>query len=365
MLVLFSYELFDLWEQPSATAWLVLGYFGLALLVDLLFKGASFCKFVCPIGQFNFIGFTMAPTELQVRHTETCQSCRTYDCIKGRRTVVEPIRLVQRGCELGLFLPGKVGNLDCTLCLDCVRACPHDNIALATRVPGLELLETRRRSGIGRLSDRPDIAALAVVFSFAALLNAFAMTAPAVALEHTIADLMHVTSEAVVLGLLFGISLFFIPAVMLFAAAAATRAVAGIVAKPVGATAIRYAVTLIPFGLGMWLAHYGLHLLTGILTVVPVTQSAAVDLFGWAALGEPAWRWAGMQPGFVQPIELGFVVLGTCGSIGLVQAISRRDYPDRSGAASAPWVAAILLLAGAAVWILNQPMEMRGLSGIG
>ena len=234
VLVLFSYELFDLWEQPSATAWLVLGYFGLALLVDLQFKGASFCKYVCPIGQFNFIGFTMAPTELQVRDTETCRGCRTFDCIKGRRTVVEPIRVVQRGCELGLFLPGKVGNLDCTLCLDCVRACPHDNIALATRVPGLELLDTRRRSGIGRLSGRPDIAALAVVFAFAALLNAFAMTAPAFALEHSIAGLMHVTSEAVVLGLLYGIALLFVPAAMLLAAAAATRAVAGTVAQPLG-----------------------------------------------------------------------------------------------------------------------------------
>ena len=29
----------------------------------------------------------------------------------------------------GLYLPAKVGNIDCTFCLDCVHACPHDNIA--------------------------------------------------------------------------------------------------------------------------------------------------------------------------------------------------------------------------------------------
>ena len=46
---------------------------------------------------------------------------------------------------LGLFLPAKVGNLDCTLCLDCVQACPHDNVALASRLPGLELADARRR----------------------------------------------------------------------------------------------------------------------------------------------------------------------------------------------------------------------------
>ena len=40
-----------------------------------------------------------------------------------------PQVILQRGCELGLYLPAKVGNIDCTFCLDCVQACPHDNIA--------------------------------------------------------------------------------------------------------------------------------------------------------------------------------------------------------------------------------------------
>ena len=31
-----------------------------------------------------------------------------------------------RGCELALVQPRKVGNMDCTFCMDCVRACPHD-----------------------------------------------------------------------------------------------------------------------------------------------------------------------------------------------------------------------------------------------
>ena len=47
-----------------------------------------------------------------------------------------------------------------------------------------------------------------------------------------------------------------------------------------GRIALRYAYGLVPFGFGMWLAHYGFHFLTGALTVVPVTQSAAIDLMG-------------------------------------------------------------------------------------
>jgi polyferredoxin len=80
--ILFVYELYDLWALPRATAWLVLGYFTAALAVDLLFTGATFCKYVCPIGQFSFAASTVSPLELRVRQPETCRTCQTVDCIK-------------------------------------------------------------------------------------------------------------------------------------------------------------------------------------------------------------------------------------------------------------------------------------------
>lgn len=373
VLVLFAYELFDLWSQPRATAWLVLGYFGLAIVVDTIFKGASFCKHVCPIGQFNFAASTMSPTELQVVDRETCRTCKTSDCIKGRpgpakagpyMTKAGPYVMTQRGCELGLFLPMKVGNLDCTMCLDCVHACPHDNIALATRTPGAELLERGRRSGIGRLAQRADLAALAVVFTFAGLVSAFAMTSPAYLVEQRLATTMGMRSEWSVLALIFLASVLVAPALLLGAAGAVTRVFAAERAT-LRATVIAYAYALIPLGLGIWLAHYGFHLLTGALTIVPVAQSAVVDAFGHALLGGPFWSWVGMQPGAVFPLQLGCVVLGATGSLAMVQAISQRDQPSRAALASVPWLAVVLLIATTALWILSQPMEMRAVSVLG
>ena len=364
ILVLFSYELFDLWELPRATAWIVLGYFGLALAVDLTFKGAAFCRHICPIGQFNFTASTMSPTELQVRDVSTCHACRTSDCIRGRYAAVEPKRLERRGCELGLFLPAKVGNLDCTLCLDCVRACPHDNIALVTRVPGVEWLVPGRRSGLGRLTQRSDVAALALVFTFAALLTAFAMTAPARALERWLADLSGARSEAPVLALLFVVALVALPALSLATAAVVTQRLTSNEGR-LRATAIPYVYALVPFGFSVWLAHYGFHLLTGILTVVPVAQSASIDLFQSAVLGAPAWTWVGMRSGSVWPIQIGFVLLGAVGSVSLVWATSLRDYPGRAGRAAAPWIGLVAGLAMLALWILAQPMDMRGTAASG
>ena len=201
--VLFAYEVFDLWEDPAATAWLIVGYFAGAIVVDTLFSGASFCKHVCPVGQFNFVASTLSPLEIRSKDQAVCASCRTFDCLKGRRAPEAPAVVLQRGCELHLFVPTKVGNLECTFCLDCVQACPHDNVALATRVPGEELSDDRRRSVIGRPSRRLDFAALALLFTFGGLVNAFAMTAPVQAVERWLAIGTRATSEGQVLAVLF------------------------------------------------------------------------------------------------------------------------------------------------------------------
>ena len=357
--VLFSYELFDLWASPRGTVWLLLAYFAGALAVDLAFAGASFCKYVCPIGQYNFVASTLSPLDLQVRETGTCLTCRTHDCIRGVRTPEDPRGLRRRGCELGLFLPSKVGNLDCTLCLDCVHACPHDNIALTTRPPGSELWDDRRRSGVGRLGRRKDLAAFAVVFTFAALLNAFGMTSPVYALEDALARLMGVRSEAPVLAVIFALALVVAPILLVGAAAAASRALAGATLS-VTSTAVRYAYALIPLGFGVWVAHYGFHLLTGVLTIVPVAQAAAADAFGGPVLGAPRWTWAGMNSGSVYSIELGIVLLGAMVSWTAAYRISARDHPARAAQAAAPWAMLVAGLAATAIWVLSQPMEMRG-----
>src|SRR3984957_18151677 len=144
--ILFVYELFDLWSSPYWTAALAVGYFAVALAVDALFKHAAFCKFVCPIGQFNFVASTLSPLEVKVREHAVCDRCATKDCIRGRRAPIAQIQnavgspianpanelvIIQRGCELALFQPRKVGNMDCTFCLDCVHACPHDNVGVS------------------------------------------------------------------------------------------------------------------------------------------------------------------------------------------------------------------------------------------
>ena len=41
--------------------------------------------------------------------------------------------------SLELYQPRKSSNMDCTFCLDCVHACPHDNVGILADLPGKDL----------------------------------------------------------------------------------------------------------------------------------------------------------------------------------------------------------------------------------
>ena len=356
VLILFTYELFDLWSSPWWTAWLIVGYFGSVLIVDGLFKHASFCKFVCPIGQFNFVASTLSPFEVKVREQAICTTCHTKDCIRGRREPVSDLVTI-RGCELALFQPSKVGNMDCTFCMDCVHACPHDNIGILSRLPGSELLTDPLRSGIGYFSKRKDLAALVIVFCFGALLNAFGMVSPVYAVETWLGRILHVSREAPVLGLIFAFFLVVEPIVLLGAAVWLTRAW-GHVNRSAISLAVRYSYGLVPLGFGMWLAHYGFHFLTGLYTIIPVTQSAVASL-GGAILGEPRWTLTGLPANLVQVIEIGFLLLGFAGSLTVTHGLAEEDSPNHAMRAFIPWAAVCTILWVAAMWLIFQPMEMR------
>jgi ferredoxin len=355
--VLFVYELFDLWSSPWWTAWLIIGYFLAVLAVDGIFKHASFCKFVCPVGQFNFVASLLSPLEVKVRDQKVCSVCTTRDCIRGTRADGPDLVVVQRGCELALFQPLKRGNMDCTFCLDCVHACPHDNVGIMGRVATDELISDPPRSGIGLFSRRKDLFALVIIFTFGALLNAFGMVSPVYVLEKWLAGVMHVDHEFPVLSVIFGCFLVLEPLVLLGLAAWITRTW-GRSQRSLLFTAVRYSYALVPLGLGMWLAHYGFHFLTGMLTIIPVTQSAAAAL-GWNVLGSPHWTLTGIPVRFVRPLELCFIGLGLANSLLVAYRLAQDDSRDHPVRFFFPWAAVCLLMCIAAVWLLFQPMEMR------
>ena len=272
------------------------------------------------------------------------------------------LQLVQTGCELWLFQERKVGNMDCTFCLDCIQACPYDNVGIQLRAPTSEFRRLQEwRSGVGTLVNRTDVAALVIVLVFAAFVNAFGMVAPVYALEQWLAALLGVRSEPLVLGVVFLVGLIALPFALVTLAAWSSRALVG-GTEPLGSTVTRYSFALVPIGFGMWLAHYGFHLFIGALTAVPVMQSFLAD-FGMPILGDPRWELAAIVPdSWLVPLELLLLELGMLVSLTIGYRIAKEQQGAVSKAIRAllPWAVLIVALFFTGAWLMTQPMEMRG-----
>jgi len=343
---LFLYEWLDLWAGPGLTAVVIIGYFVGAFVLEALFAESPFCKYVCPLGTFNFVASTVSPSQITVRDREVCRACPGKECVNGSPRAL--------GCGTELFPPTLRSNLDCVFCLDCARACPYDNVALALRPPGRELVEAA-------WPRRWDVSFLVMVFAFAAVSNAFGMVPPFYDLQVWLAGALGTAHEALLLAVTFVALNLALPAAAGLGAAGLSRALAGR-AEPLRVAFSRYAPAFAPLAFAIWLAHYAFHFITGATTLLPVFQNFLLD-HGVAWLGEPNWALGSLLPGgWILPLQTAVVLIGFGATLFVAQRIGRRDFesPPVAMRALLPWLVVWLGLAVAALATFNLPMEMRG-----
>jgi hypothetical protein len=245
--------------------------------------------------------------------------------------------------------------MDCTFCLDCARACPYDNVALALRPPGRELAR-------GVWPRRWDLAFLALMLAFVSVSNAFGMVPPVYVLEERLARWLNTHSEALVLLLIFGVANLILPAGLGLGAAWLSRRLSGTTGHDsLRVVFTRYALAFIPLGFAIWLAHYGFHFATGALTIVPVFQSFLLD--HGLPISSPNWGLSAIMPtAWLLPLQVGIVLAGFMGSLYVGGELGHRAHPEPQVALKAllPWLALLLALAFAALYVFYLPMEMRG-----
>jgi hypothetical protein len=288
---------------------------------------------------------------VKVRKPEACHSCKTFDCIRGGPQ--------QRGCELKLFQPKKKSNVDCTFCLDCVHACPHDNVGLLAVIPGKDLWNGEQRSSIGLFANRFDFAVLVLIVVFGALTNAAGMIAPVSALLEQVQFLFDLRRPLVVaLFLLVGI--FLIPGSLVSMAGLLSRSLGGI-AVPLKSLISDFAMTFVPLGFGMWLAHFVFHLFTGSHTPIPVIQRVLQDL-RLSPLEKPDWSIASWTLPQLLDFEILLLDFGLLVSLYAGWKVAQRygSANNRSLLIFAPWSLLYVLFFLVAIWIIFQPMALRG-----
>lgn len=374
----FIYEWLDLWASPALTAWVIVAYFVASFVLEAFFTESAFCKYICPLGTFNFVYSSASPTQIAVKDHAVCQHCAGKECVNGSYAPQSSIVRVDEipyidadgvlhmkkvnvqhspkgtlGCGTQLYPPQITSNMDCVFCLDCVRACPHDNIGLMTRLPGRELLKR------GAWPKRWDVSLLVIALAFMGVTNAFGMVPPVFALQDWLVRSLGVNSEFVALLLIFGIGNLLLPVVAAlsagFLAQMFTRTRGKISLRDTVAT---FAPAIIPLSFGIWIAHYGFHFLIAPLAIIPIVQEFLGQTGQWAIFAQPA------DEQLISVIQVLALMGGFLWSMMLANRAAMRVYRRQAPFALAPFALLFLLLMLAAVAIFSLPMEMRGTDDI-
>jgi ferredoxin len=122
--------------DPHVTGWVLLGLFGLAIGLSLVFEKRAFCTYLCPIGGFSGMYAQTSPVEVRIIQKEICVKHEVKSCYHA--------------CPWGLYPVAFRDSSACGLCMECLRACPSDNLALNLRPFGTDL---GRQKTISRLDE--------------------------------------------------------------------------------------------------------------------------------------------------------------------------------------------------------------------
>lgn len=370
LILFFLYEWLDMWASPALTAWVIVFYFVASFALEALFQESAFCKYVCPLGTFNFLYATAAPTQIGVKNPDVCAACTGKECVNGsyapqtlihidtiptlgdqtREVTVTHSPQGTPGCGTLLYPPQITSNLDCTLCLDCVRACPHDNASLFLRAPGRELLADA-------WPRRWDVSFLAVALAFIAITNAFAMVPPMAELQQGIAAALglplNATTDALTLLVIFGVGNVLLPGALLLGASYASQRAARR-RHSLREVAAVFAPAFVPLGFGIWIAHYSFHFLITPFSIVPIAQEFLGLRGEWQAFS------GSLDIGIIGLVQALALLVGFGGSLWVAQRRAQRAFGRQAFVALLPWALLLLALMWAAFGIFALPMEMRG-----
>ena len=117
-----------------------------------------------------------------------------------------------------------------------------------------------------------------------------------------------------------------------------------------------FTLALVPVGFSMWLAHFFNHLVAGWSTLIPAVER----FFSRISYGVYQRTWI---PSWLPSLELLFLGLGLLLTLYTAWRVAcRTAVGDRMAlAVMSPWAVLASALYAAGVWIVFQPMEMRGM----
>jgi hypothetical protein len=275
--------------QPRLTALLLVGLVLVAIGISLVFERRSFCRYLCPVGGFIGLYAQAAPLEVRVRDPQVCAGHTTKTCYTGSADGY--------GCPWQVYPAALKSNVSCGLCLECLRTCPLDNVAIRLRPMGADLQPVSRV--------RLDEAFKSLVLIGSALVYAFVLLGPSSTLRAAAAAVGSPSWLVYAAGFLL-VTVVLVPGLFL----AAIR-LGHSPAKPrlsAKESMRKFAPALVPLGLAAWAAFSLSFVLTNASYILPAL-SDPIGL-GWDLLGAASIPWTPLGGPLASWVLIAIVVFG-------------------------------------------------------
>lgn len=309
--------------QPRVTAIVLIAFLGVATGVSLVFERRTFCRYLCPVGGFIGLYAQLAPVAVRVKDTSTCASHREKSCYRGSPDGA--------GCPWMLFPGSLAKNTYCGMCMECVRTCPHDNIAVTLRPFGADLWSPSGR--------RLDEAFKGFIMLGAAIVYSAVMLGPWGALKLAAYDVGSSRWSAYALGVL-GFLYLALPGLFL-AAVGLGRALAG-ATQPLARAFVAFSYALVPLGLMAWIAFS----LSFVSASISYLWSTLSDPFGrgWDLFGTAQAGWQPYLAGSISGLQAAVLLSGLHWSSRVAHRIATEEPTGRASLLRAAPVVAFCLL---------------------
>jgi 4Fe-4S binding domain len=300
----------------------------IATATALLFERRIFCRYLCPVGGFIGLYSQLAPVELRVKDRSLCVTHRTKTCYQGSEAGY--------GCPWLLFPAALSKNTYCGLCVECLKTCPLDNIAVYARPFGSDLLSNRGR--------RLDEAYKAFIMLTCALGYSIVLLGPWSLLKETTFAVGSAGWWGYAVAFLVA-NLALVPAAFYLCAALSGHI--GHAKIPTRKIFVEYAYVLVPLGLAAWAAFT----LSFVLVNFSYTWQVLSDPFGWGwnLFGTANWKWAPYLSGLVPGLQVPILLVGLVAAIGIALRTAREQ--RTSPRAALPIVAFCAAITMGFVWL--------------
>jgi ferredoxin len=129
-------HLFMFTRNPPNTAYLLLFFTALAVVMGAVYEKRSFCRYICPIGLVLGVFSMLSATELRCKSKKTCSDHNIKECVLGNEA--------GKACPVGEFPQIMERNNYCIMCMECVKSCSKENIRISPRLPGADLVNSKK-----------------------------------------------------------------------------------------------------------------------------------------------------------------------------------------------------------------------------